>query len=89
MFNRLPKVRAASAHIDSKTGLLKCSGPLSALPFNPHPYSRCPPFRVSFNARWHRVELLDAADTQGWVAQAQPMWNDASEDPTPKVELRR
>ena len=82
------KVKAASAFLDGQ-GKLRCSGPLSALPFNPHPYSRCPTFRISFNGEWHTVELVDASDTQGWVAVEQPMWNDSCEDPTPRIDLRR
>lgn len=85
---RLPKVKAASAFYD-REGNLKATGPLSALPFNPHPYDRCPNFRISFNGEWVEMELLDAADTQGWVAVGKPDWNSANLDATPKIELRR
>jgi hypothetical protein len=85
---RPPKVKASSAFLDTQ-GKFKCAGPLSALPFNPHPYDRCPPFRVSFNHHWHTVELTGGvADTYGWVAQGTPPWDDPSLDATPRVELR-
>ena len=88
IFNRLPKVRVSSAFIDGN-GQFKCAGPLSALPFNPHPYDRCPQFRVGFNGKWITVEMLDGADTYGFVAVATPDWNDPANDNTPKVTLSR
>ena len=86
--NRLPKVRAASAFYD-REGKLKVTGPLSALPFNPHPYDGCPHFRVQFNGDWIEVQLLDASDTYGFVAVGVDAWDAPSIDHTPKVELRR
>lgn len=83
-----PKVKAAAVYID-KTGLLRAAGPLSALPFNPHPFNRCPVFRVSFNEKWVEVELEEASETYGWIAVATPMWNDSSVDSTPKVDIRK
>ena len=88
IFSKHPKVSAAAAFYDGN-GDFKCSGPLSALPFNPHPYDRCPQFRVGFNGKWILCDLLDASDTYGWVAVAAPDWNTPSVDHTPKVTLQR
>ena len=85
---RLAKVKVASAFYD-REGRVKVTGPLSALPFNPHPYDRCPRFKVQFNGKWIEVELLDACDTYGFLAQSSPKWNDPFSDATPKVEIRR
>jgi hypothetical protein len=83
---RPPKVKASSAFVAQ--GKLKAAGPMAALPFNPHPYARCPAFRIGFNGRWHEVELVDACETYGWVA-ASVIDIKAELDVVPKVELRR
>lgn len=63
------RVNAKSTFFD-QTGRFKCSGPLSAFPFNPYPIERCPPFEVGMNGEWFLCEIVDAADAYGWVAAA-------------------
>lgn len=86
MFGRPTKVKATSAFISK--GRLKCAGALSALPFNPLPYERCPNFRISFNGRWHTVELMEASEVYGWIAaDVEDIIDDLAV--APRVELRK
>ena len=85
---RLKKTKVASAFMD-RDGVFKCAGPLSALPFNPHPYDRCPQFRVNFNKKWITVDLVEASDEFGWIAQAAPEWDGANTDVAPKINIRK
>ena len=87
MLKRLPKVKATAVFIDG-SGKLKCAGAYSALPFNPFEHPQWPPFRISFNGRWHPVLKIEAHEDIGWIAAGQHQVN-AEADVVPRVELRR
>lgn len=88
MTKRLPKVLMAHGAVVGDRFI--CSGPYSALPFNPYQHPQWPPFRVNFNKHWIDVQVVegDYDEDWGWKAiSVEALNRDA--DATPKVELRR
>lgn len=88
MFNlrrRPPKVKMNhGAFVGDR---FKCTGPYSALPFNPFNFPQWPPFRVNFNGRWIVVQAVTRNEEWGWEAVSLEALN-RDDEITPKVEVR-
>ncbi len=85
--------RHALPKVEMKAGMVvgdrfKCTGPFSALPFNPFEHPQWQPSRVNFNGRWIAVQATERTHEDfGWEAVSVEALN-RDDDVTPAVEVR-
>jgi hypothetical protein len=85
MKRRPPKVMATM--VGTLRGRVVACGPYSALPFNPYRHPQWKPFRVSFNGKWHTVQVTSFNEDWGWEAESVEALEKDAEN-SPRVEIR-